>query len=89
MTEKGRHRYLLNNAEKIFDRILDILAFMAILMLIFMMLVVCYDVVMRYIFHNPPGWVVEICEYLLLYVTFFSHFNHPPLFSSPDLGIFS
>jgi TRAP-type C4-dicarboxylate transport system permease small subunit len=38
--------------------------------LLFMMLLVCYDVLMRYLFRNPTGWAMEVCEYLLVYLTF-------------------
>jgi len=61
---------VLEKTGNFFDKFVNFLAFIAGLILIFVMLLVCYDVVMRYVFHNPPGWVVEICEYLLLYVTF-------------------
>jgi TRAP-type C4-dicarboxylate transport system permease small subunit len=38
--------------------------------LIFLMLLVCYDVAMRYLFRNPTGWALEVCEYMLVYLTF-------------------
>jgi TRAP-type C4-dicarboxylate transport system permease small subunit len=40
------------------------------LIFLFILLLVCYDVIMRYIFHNPTGWSLEVCEYLLVYLTF-------------------
>jgi TRAP-type C4-dicarboxylate transport system permease small subunit len=36
-----------------------------------MMLLVCCSVVMRYILNLPVGWVVEVCEFGLLFITFF------------------
>jgi len=53
-----------------FDRLLDALAIAAGLIFVFIMLLVCYDVMMRYIFKNPLGWTIEVCEYLLVYLTF-------------------
>jgi len=60
---------LLAKVVTIFDRITDLLAFFAIAIIIFIMLSVTYDVVMRY-FGHPTLWVVEISEYSLLYMTF-------------------
>lgn len=61
----------LDKAEKWFDRLLNGMAAIAGIILLFMMLVVCYDVLMRYILRMPVGWVVEVCEYLMIYLTFF------------------
>lgn len=71
MKKISGYLYVLKSAEKIFDQLLDVLAFLAGLIFIFMMLVDCCDVVMRYLFKNPLAWVTEICEYLMLYLTFF------------------
>jgi TRAP-type C4-dicarboxylate transport system permease small subunit len=54
----------------VFDRILDILASVAGLLLLLIMVFVCAEVVTRYIFNRPLGWVTEIGSYVLLYVTF-------------------
>jgi len=37
-----------------------------------MMFVIVYDVVMRFIFNSPTGWALEIAEYMLATVIFFS-----------------
>ena len=47
------------------------MAFLSGLMAVTIMLLICYLVVMRYFFVNPPAWIIEVCEYLLLYLTFF------------------
>ena len=60
----------LKKVDAYFDRFLDIQAFAACVMLIFMMLLTCYEIIARYIFQTSPAWVLEICEYILLYVTF-------------------
>jgi TRAP-type C4-dicarboxylate transport system permease small subunit len=54
----------------VFDRVLDILAGVAGLLLLLIMVFVCAEVVTRYIFNRPLGWVTEIGSYVLLYVTF-------------------
>ncbi|BEQ13790.1 TRAP transporter small permease [Desulfoferula mesophila] len=57
-------------AVKLFDGLVTAGAAAAGLIFLFMMVAVCVDVIMRYWFQSPMGWVVEVCEYLLLYVTF-------------------
>ena len=36
----------------------------------FAMLAVCVDVVLRYLFNRPIGWVLQFSEYVLLYAPF-------------------
>jgi C4-dicarboxylate transporter, DctQ subunit len=60
----------LEKGWEIFDHVINFLAFLAGILVILLMLITCFQVVMRYIFHAPFGWVVEICEYMLLYITF-------------------
>lgn len=52
--------------DRIFDRILDIVAFLAGILLVFQMLIVCLEVVMRYFFNSPTVWVVEVSGYAVL-----------------------
>lgn len=54
----------------IFDRTLSFLAGVAGCIIIFLMLSVSYEVVTRYFFNRPTVWVIEIGEYLLLYMLF-------------------
>lgn len=61
---------MANRAGKLFDGMVTAGAAIAGLIFLFMMVAVCVDVIMRYWFQSPMGWVVEVCEYLLLYVTF-------------------
>ncbi len=61
---------LLNRSGRWFDGILNAMAVVSGAILLFMMLLICYDVVMRYLFRNPTGWAMEVCEYLLVYLTF-------------------
>ncbi len=59
-------------AGRIFDKMLDVMAFIAGIFSLTIMVLICYLVVMRYLFENPPAWVLEVCEYLLIYITFLS-----------------
>jgi C4-dicarboxylate transporter DctQ subunit len=52
------------------DRATGLMALIAGLLLCFMMVSICYDVVVRAFGLQPPVWVTEITEYILLYVTF-------------------
>lgn len=54
----------------VIDRIIDVMAYIAVLLLAFIMLAVCADVVMRYFFSRPMIWVTEVTEYSLLWITF-------------------
>ena len=55
---------------KIFNQCLDILSSLAGVILIFIMLSVCLEVIMRYFLNRPLIWVTEVTECLLLYITF-------------------
>lgn len=61
---------VLTKARVIFDNTLNGLAWIAGVMVIFMALVVSYSVVMRYLFTRPPIWVMQVSEYMLLWITF-------------------
>ncbi|MCL1477103.1 MAG: TRAP transporter small permease [Marinobacter sp.] len=50
------------------DGLLAILRWTMIVVLIFMMLTICYDVVMRYVFVQPTSWSLEINSFLLVYL---------------------
>jgi TRAP-type C4-dicarboxylate transport system permease small subunit len=53
-----------------FDRIIEIFAVLAAILLIFLMLLVCAEVVMRYFFNMPIQGVLELSEYSLLFISF-------------------
>lgn len=61
----------LARASSIFDRILDILFYLAGAIFICAMLIVCFDVIMRYSFNRPMTWATEVCEYILLGIVCF------------------
>jgi TRAP-type C4-dicarboxylate transport system permease small subunit len=56
--------------EKTVDTIIRVMAGLSNVIIVYLMLSVCTDVILRYFFNRPQAWIVEISEYLLLYVTF-------------------
>lgn len=55
---------------RILDAIMVWLAWFGGLLMIFSLVSVCIDVVLRYFFNRPTGWVLQISEYILLYIPF-------------------
>ena len=55
---------------QLFDHILNAMAFLAGIILVFIMLSVGLEVIVRYFFNRPMIWVTEVTECLLLYTTF-------------------
>lgn len=53
-----------------YNRVLDAMAAVAGVLLVFMMVSVSADVAGRYVFGLPIGWVSEFTEYILLYIPF-------------------
>jgi C4-dicarboxylate transporter DctQ subunit len=56
--------------QKTVDTIIRVMAGLSNVIIVYLMLSVCTDVVLRFFFNRPQAWIVEISEYLLLYVTF-------------------
>ena len=61
---------LLTKVANIFDRTIQVATLLAGILLIFLMLSVSADVVLRYFLGRPMGWVKEVAEYILLYIPF-------------------
>jgi len=55
---------------KYFDRTITALVFLAGVLLITSMLLVNYEVFMRYFLNYSAAWVIEVCELILLFITF-------------------
>lgn len=53
-----------------FDRVIGFFFFLSSVLLIFIIVAVIIEVVARYFFNRPQMWVIESCEYSLLYITF-------------------
>ncbi len=55
---------------RILDKIIESFSFLAGVILAFILLSVCLEVLMRYFLNRPLQWVVELTEYALLFITF-------------------
>jgi C4-dicarboxylate transporter DctQ subunit len=55
-----------------FDYLLQVLFVLASAFLVFIMLSVCLEIVMRYFFASPLTWIIEVSTYSLLFLTFLS-----------------
>ena len=56
--------------DAIIDRISDILAYIAGLILIYIVISITVDVLFRYLFNNPLPYTLDISEILLHFITF-------------------
>jgi C4-dicarboxylate transporter DctQ subunit len=63
---------IFKRAISILEHVTNILAYIAGIMIVVLMLLTIFEVIMRYGLKSPTGWSIEICEYLLLYITFLS-----------------
>ena len=82
----------------VFDRIVNVLAIAAMVIIAFVMLLVCTEVVTRQLFDLPIKGSVEIASYSLVFITFlrlarcYVHEVHDPLIfqecSKPRHGAF-
>jgi TRAP-type C4-dicarboxylate transport system permease small subunit len=61
---------LSSKLNKIYNRVIELGAIIAGILLIFLMLSVTAEVALRYFLGRPTSWVVEICGYTLLYIPF-------------------
>lgn len=55
---------------KIFDKVLIILFWIAGALLMFSTIGTCIDVIFRYFLNRPIHWMLEITEYIMLYIPF-------------------
>lgn len=63
----------MKNIERVgafFDHVMKYMYGVAGFFVIAMMLVMCYETIMRYFFRRPPAWAVEISEYTLFLIAF-------------------
>ncbi|MCF8063091.1 MAG: TRAP transporter small permease [Deltaproteobacteria bacterium] len=56
--------------DRFVEYVIDGMAVLAGLGILFVMFSIFYEVVVRYFHLQPPTWVNEVTEYLLLYITF-------------------
>jgi len=55
---------------KFFDRLIDVMAALAGVILIFIVGAVCYTIGMRYLFTKTTIWITQTTEYALLWIVF-------------------
>lgn len=60
----------MNLIWKVFDRLLDVMAVMAGVILVFICAAVCYTIGMRYLFEQTTIWIMQTTEYALLWIVF-------------------
>ena len=60
----------MQDNKRIFDRIIDFMAFLAGVLLVGAVLIVCFEIWMRYFVRKPQVWTVEVCEYILFAIAF-------------------
>jgi C4-dicarboxylate transporter, DctQ subunit len=53
-----------------FDRLLDVMAALAGVILVFITVAVCYTIGMRYLFMQTTIWIMPVTEYALLWIVF-------------------
>ena len=63
-------KHWLSKISSIFDKVLDLTGILAAIMLTLIMLIVCYEVVMRYFFHSGVDWAADLTSYAILIVAF-------------------
>lgn len=63
---------LITKANNIFDRILNLMALLAVILLIFLMVSVTYEIVIRYFLNSTTMGLFEFWTYSVLYITFLS-----------------
>ncbi len=57
---------------KLFDRLLDVMAAVAGVILVFICAAVCYTIGMRFLFTRTTIWIMQTTEYALLWIVFLS-----------------
>ena len=54
----------------IFNRIVDFMAMLGIFLIIFILLSVVYEIIMRNLFRKPSIWMIELTAYSLVFIAF-------------------
>jgi TRAP-type C4-dicarboxylate transport system permease small subunit len=60
----------LKKFDNIFDRMVDVMFFVASGLSLVIFFSTCIELFMRYFFNRPQIWAVEVTEYTMLYITF-------------------
>lgn len=54
----------------IFDNLIELMAALAGVILVFITAAVCYTIGMRFLFKQTTIWIIQTCEYALLWIAF-------------------
>jgi TRAP-type C4-dicarboxylate transport system permease small subunit len=60
----------MRDKKRLFDQVIDFMAFLAGVLLVGAVLIVCFEIWMRYFARKPQVWTVEVCEYILFAIAF-------------------
>jgi TRAP-type C4-dicarboxylate transport system permease small subunit len=63
-------KYSGNLFWRFFDRLLDVLALLAGIILVLITAAVCYTIFMRFLFRQTTIWIIPMTEYALLWIVF-------------------
>ena len=55
---------------RFFDRLLDVMAALSAVILVFIVAAVCYTIGMRFFLHQTTIWITQTTEYALLWIVF-------------------
>ena len=55
---------------RFFDKLSDVMAALAGLLLLFISAAMCYTIFMRFVFRETTIWIVPVSEYALLWIVF-------------------
>jgi len=61
---------LFEKAGLVCDRIIEFFAILAVLVVMGLVGILCYEVFMRYMIHKPPAWAWEVAESMLCLIAF-------------------
>ena len=60
----------MNGFWKLFDKLIDVMAASAGVILVFITAAVCYTIGMRFLFRQTTIWIIPMTEYALLWIVF-------------------
>ncbi len=60
----------MNRFWRVFDKVSDLMAALAGVLLLFISAAMCYTIFMRFVFKETTIWIVPVSEYALLWVVF-------------------
>ncbi len=62
--------FIINKIYKVIDAVTKCFAFLAGVVILFLLIAICVSVLSRYFFHSPIGWIVQISEYCIGFIAF-------------------